>query len=76
MMSAIGMDEFVAYNRDQYSELAVEMAGDRLRRQDLRKSLRRIMLNSVLCKAPEFVENVEAAYLEMWARRCRAENMK
>jgi predicted O-linked N-acetylglucosamine transferase (SPINDLY family) len=52
--------------------IAVGLARDRSRLQQLRSTLRRRMEKSPLMHAARFAGNIEAAYRQMWRTWCRA----
>jgi predicted O-linked N-acetylglucosamine transferase (SPINDLY family) len=70
ILSNAGLSELVAHSPGEYVSLAATLARDLPRVSDVRKSLRRRMLDSPLMDAPRFVRNVEAAYRAMWRAWC------
>jgi predicted O-linked N-acetylglucosamine transferase (SPINDLY family) len=68
ILSSVGLGELAASSEDDYVRIAVELAGNLTRLEDLRATLRARMLASPLMDAPRFARNVEAAYRSMWER--------
>jgi protein O-GlcNAc transferase len=66
----LGLDELAAYSDEEFVRIAVELAADRTRLADLRKSLRPMMEQSPLMDGARFARNVEAAYRQMWQEWC------
>lgn len=55
--------------------IAVELARDVSRLKEIRQTLRQQMKASYLCNASEFTANVEAAYRDIWRRKCAEVSM-
>lgn len=72
----LDLQDLVASSLDDYVHRAIMLAGDRDRLARLRRTLRPRMAASPLCNGPLFVEGVEAAFREMWRRRCEAQPAK
>lgn len=80
LLTAIGLDKgdeggsptrsWVADTEEQYVELAVYYSAMERWPElaDMRRSLRKRMLESPLCDGRSFVSNIERAYREMWTR--------
>ncbi len=66
----VDLADLVAFNPEEYVNLAVALAGDLPRLSGLRKTLRPRMQASPLTDAPRFARNVEAAYRDAWRRWC------
>ncbi len=66
LLTQLGMAELVADSKDEYVRLAVELAGDTARIENLRAGLRGRMRQSPLLDHVGFTRNLEAAYREMW----------
>ena len=62
--------ELVTRSQDRYFSLAIDLAQDTNRLQDLKKSLRTKLMNSYLCNGREFTRNLEKAYRTMWQDWC------
>jgi protein O-GlcNAc transferase len=70
-LTNLGLADLVAHSEEDYVEIAVALAGDLPRLEELRSTLRRRLKNSVLMDAPHFARQVEEAYREMWRIWCR-----
>ena len=68
----LGLKELAAETPEQYVALAVQLAGDLPRLQELRSTLRERMPRSPLMDAGRFARNMEQAYREMWRRWCQS----
>ncbi len=69
-LSAVGLTDFVASDRDGYVDLAVAKAGDLPALAQLRATLRGRMANSPVGDPVRYARAVEAAYRDMWRRWC------
>jgi predicted O-linked N-acetylglucosamine transferase (SPINDLY family) len=69
----LGLNELAAETPDDYVALAVELAADLLRLQNLRGTLRQRMLRSPLMDANRFARHVEQTYRQIWRRWCKDE---
>jgi predicted O-linked N-acetylglucosamine transferase (SPINDLY family) len=65
-LTNLGLRELAAADDAQFIDLATRWAGDLLRLEALRQSLRRRMLDSPLADGPRFTKNIETAYRSMW----------
>lgn len=72
LLSNVGLPELVAETQQDYVRIAAELAGDAVRRNELRAGMRARLLLSPLMDAPRFARNVEAAYRAMWEKWCLA----
>jgi predicted O-linked N-acetylglucosamine transferase (SPINDLY family) len=70
ILSNVGLPELAAQSEDEYVRIAVELANDLPRLNNLRETLRPRMELSPLMDAPRFVRNIEAAYRQMWQTWC------
>ena len=70
LLSAVGLEELVAGDEQEYISIAVALASDSKRLAALRAGLRQRMQSSVLMDAAGFAANVESAYREMWKQWC------
>ena len=66
ILGALGLEEWVAVDIDDYERVALERAADREGIARLRRSLRLSLQGSALMDEPRFVQNLEAAYRSMW----------
>jgi predicted O-linked N-acetylglucosamine transferase (SPINDLY family) len=67
-----GLGDLIARNVDDYVSLAVQLANDRARLAELRRSTRQRLAGSRLMDAQAFARDVEAAYRRMWHDWCAA----
>jgi predicted O-linked N-acetylglucosamine transferase (SPINDLY family) len=67
-LTNLGLPELVAFEPEQYVQIAAELAQDQPRLNALRSSLRARMMASPLMDGPRFARNVEAAYRKIWQR--------
>jgi protein O-GlcNAc transferase len=65
-----GMGRLVAKTEDEYARIAIELASDVTALQELRISLRELMMKSPVCDGENFTRGLEAAYRNMWLRYC------
>jgi len=70
ILANVGLPELVATTPEQYVQLAVALANDLPRLQELRSTLRQRMEASPLMDASRFARNIEAAYRQMWRKYC------
>ena len=70
LLNNVGLPELVANTPEEYVRIAVDLANDLPRLQELRSTLRQRMEQSPLMDAPRFARNVEAAYRQMWRKWC------
>jgi predicted O-linked N-acetylglucosamine transferase (SPINDLY family) len=68
----LGLRELAAQAPEQYVSVAVRVAGNLTRLQELRNSLRQRMEQSPLMDAPRFARHMEQAYRQMWRRWCQS----
>jgi len=68
MLTAVGLEEFIAISRQEYVAKAVALANDPQRRKQLRGSLREQMSASPLCDAHGLAQALESAYRHMWKK--------
>lgn len=69
-LSNLGLRELIAFSEDEYVEIAMRLAHDIPRLDELRRTLRSRMEGSVLMDAPRFAHGIEAAYRAMWQQWC------
>ena len=67
-LSAIGLPEMAGQSRDDYVRIAVDLARDPLRLQELRSSMRARMLDSPLCDVNRFARMLEDTLLALAQR--------
>jgi predicted O-linked N-acetylglucosamine transferase (SPINDLY family) len=66
----VGLGDLIARSPDEYVDLAVNLATDRERLTELRRTLRERLRQSSLVDAPRFAAQVETAYRDMWRAWC------
>ncbi len=66
LLTCVGLEEWIANNKEEYVALAVGHAADVNRLAQLRAGLRQKALASPLFDAPRFSRNLEDALLGMW----------
>jgi len=76
LLAAVGLDELVSSNRDDYVAGAVRLAADPARLAALRASLRGRMRSSPLLDAKSFTRNLETAYDTIWRSYLDRENTR
>lgn len=69
-LRTIGLTDFIARTENEYCALACRWAGDIHELAMIRRGLRRLMTNSLLCNGKRFTDNLEHAYREMWRTWC------
>jgi protein O-GlcNAc transferase len=69
-LSNLGLPEFTGQTPEEFVRIAVALAGDLPRLQQLRVTLRSRMERSPLMDAARFARNIEAAYRQMWRAWC------
>ena len=66
----LGLQELAARTPEEYVEIAVQLAGDLPRLQELRATLRARMRASPLMDGKRFARHMEQAYRQMWRTWC------
>ena len=69
-LAAIGLSELAADSMPRYTELATALAADLPRLAELRRALRPRVAASAMMDAAAYVDDLEAAYREMWRTWC------
>jgi predicted O-linked N-acetylglucosamine transferase (SPINDLY family) len=69
-LTAVGLVETIAGDRQTYVDLAAAWASDLPRLAALRRGLRERVSRSALCDGPRFAANLMAAVRDMWRRWC------
>jgi protein O-GlcNAc transferase len=67
----LNLEELAAETPEQYIAMAVQLASDLPKLDDLRRTLRQRMVHSPLMDAQRFARNVESAYRQIWHKWCR-----
>ncbi|MBN8884220.1 MAG: hypothetical protein J0I77_00755 [Rudaea sp.] len=75
LLTALGLEDLIAENADDYVGRALGLANDRARLSELRSGLRERM-RTTLCDADRHARELSAALREAWRRWCRDELRK
>ena len=70
ILSAVGLEEFIAETADAYLEIAARLAADKARMAELKASIRGRMAASDLCDTEAMARAVEDAYRTIWRNWC------
>ena len=69
-LKVIGLEELVAGTVDEYINIAVNLARDRLKLAKLREELRPRLVASPLCDGKRFTAELEQLYRHVWSEWC------
>jgi protein O-GlcNAc transferase len=72
LLTRIGLTDLIAHSIEEYVEIAVALAGNSGRLDDLRRALRPRMAASTMCDEGAFACKMEAAFRSMWQHWCAA----
>jgi predicted O-linked N-acetylglucosamine transferase (SPINDLY family) len=72
-LSNLGLPELAARNRADYIRIAVDLANDRTRLAELRRTLRPRMAQSPLTDAVGYTRALERAYRTVWRTWCKGD---
>ena len=70
LLNQVGLAEFIAKTPDEYVDIAVRLASNIAKLEELRTGLREQVAESPLCDAKTFTRNLEQTYREMWRGWC------
>lgn len=73
MNTTIGLTDLIAETKEEYVQIAQELAASKDRLRDLRATLREKLISSPLGDGPRFQRNVEAMYRTMWSEFCNGD---
>jgi predicted O-linked N-acetylglucosamine transferase (SPINDLY family) len=73
---AVGLDDWVAADAEDFVHKAVAIAADLPRLAALRAGLRPRLIASPLCDAPRFARHLEAAFRGMWRHWCAGQGAR
>ncbi|HET9404972.1 MAG TPA: tetratricopeptide repeat protein [Burkholderiales bacterium] len=73
LLHAIGLNELVTHSLEEYEALALELAANRKRLDDIRSRLAANRATHPLFDTDRFRRHIEAAYTKMWERHQRGE---
>jgi len=68
LLNAVGLPELVVSTDDEYEDLAVGLASDPRRLEQIRQKLSRNRSTTALFDTPLVTQHIEAGYLEMYRR--------
>jgi predicted O-linked N-acetylglucosamine transferase (SPINDLY family) len=68
LLNAVGLPELITTSQDDYEALAIELAMNPQKLEDIKLKLARNRLTAPLFDTPHFTKNLEAAYIEMYGR--------
>src|SRR5262245_5556893 len=71
LLTQIGLTDLIANSIEEYVEIAVALAGNSGRLDDLRHALRPRMAASTMCDEGAFACKMEAAFRTMWQHWCQ-----
>jgi protein O-GlcNAc transferase len=72
LLTQVGLTDLIADSIEEYVEIAVALAGDPGRLDELHRILRPRMAASPLCDEGAFASKMEAAFRSMWQHWCAA----
>ena len=72
LLSQIGLTDLIANSVEEYVKIALALAGNQGRLDELRRTLRPRMATSSLCDGRAFARKIEAAFRTMWQVWCEA----
>jgi len=70
LLTQMGLEDLIARDTEDYLRIAVTLADDDKRRNELRRTLRARMAASSLCNGPAFARKLEEAYRKIWRDWC------
>lgn len=76
ILTAAGLERWIAATPDGFVALAASLAGDGDALESWRRSARGHLAASRLCRARDYARHVERAYRWMWRRWCREESAR
>jgi predicted O-linked N-acetylglucosamine transferase (SPINDLY family) len=71
ILATLGLTELIAYTKEEYLEICINLARNLNHLQTLRADMRARMQASPLMDATSFTRHLEAAYRKMWEEWCR-----
>jgi predicted O-linked N-acetylglucosamine transferase (SPINDLY family) len=76
ILSNVGLQELVATTQEEYVHLAVNLARDIMKLQNLRQSLRDRIAHSPITNAELFTAHLETCYRAVWRKWCTSGGAK
>jgi predicted O-linked N-acetylglucosamine transferase (SPINDLY family) len=74
VLAALGLPEWIANSPDDYVQRAMTLGRDRETIGNLRRTLRKRMLDSPLTQEAAFARDVEQTWRQLWRSWCSAQN--
>lgn len=65
ILSRLGLHGLISPNREEYVNIAIQLAGNRRVLSKMRKTMRSTLRSSQLCNAFQFAEDLECSFMEM-----------
>ena len=65
LLHQIGLSEFIAQDKKDYTDLALKLAQNIQKIRELRQKIREKILQSPICNGPLFAHEMETAYLQI-----------
>lgn len=72
-LNTIGRQEWAASTKEEFLDIAVNLASDIDKLSAIRSSLRETMADSPICNGPVFTRHLESTYQNIWAKWCSNE---
>ena len=70
LLNQVGLSDLITTDEDAYINKAVELADNNSRLVEIRKTLRKTLLESSLCDSVSFTKNLETVYRDVWNKWC------
>ena len=64
--SSINMNELVAKSETEYENIAISLANDKIKLEEIKNRIKKNIKNSNLFKSKEFTKQLEKVYLEIF----------
>jgi predicted O-linked N-acetylglucosamine transferase (SPINDLY family) len=73
LLRAVGLPQLITHSLDEYESLALQLARDTTRLEEIRRELARNRAGWPLFDTDRFRQHIETAYMEMWERHQRGD---
>jgi predicted O-linked N-acetylglucosamine transferase (SPINDLY family) len=73
-LAAVGLNSLVAHDQSEYVDIAVALATEQKKLQNVRLNLRQRMCSSTLMDARAFSRQLETKYQDIWQNACSQKN--
>lgn len=70
LLSSIGVNSFIADDKDGYVNIAIELSRSMDRLADMRNQLRQRLASSPVCDSEKFTSDLEHIFRKVWESRC------